>query len=79
MISLLEQKANLTTQKTVSMIYKEEREKVEDKVLINRFYKLRSKLHLHLLDQIIRPNQISILKCADTNFNFTGQASMNYL
>lgn len=59
-IDLLEQKANLTTPKAVSIIYKEEREKVEDKVLINRFYKLRSKLHLHLLDQMKEhPNSLT--------------------
>jgi hypothetical protein len=51
-LNLLENVNILSTQKAISTIYKEEIKTTEYKVLINRFYKLRSKLHLHLLDQI---------------------------
>lgn len=51
-IHLLDKQGFVSTPKAISIIYQEEQEKIQDKVLINRFYKLRSKLHLHLLDQM---------------------------
>lgn len=59
-LDLLEGSQKISTQKAVATIYKEERELVDDKVLINRFYKLRSKLHLYLLNQIKdHPNSLT--------------------
>jgi hypothetical protein len=59
-LELLENVKTVSTQKAIATIYKEEREDIEDKVLINRFYKLRSKLHLHLLGQMKdHPNSLT--------------------
>lgn len=42
----------VTTQKAVNIIYAQELASIEDTVLINRFYKLRNVLRLHLLQQL---------------------------
>lgn len=51
-IEALENANLVTTQKAVKIIYETDQELVEDNVLINRFYKLRSTLRLHLLKQL---------------------------
>ncbi|MGH1338226.1 MAG: hypothetical protein ACRBFS_19035 [Aureispira sp.] len=50
-LNVLEEYGLVRTPKAVSTIYQEEEEKgeIENNVLINRFYKLRGKLHLYLL------------------------------
>lgn len=51
-IDLLEQNEIVITNKAVNYIYQEDLEAVARNVLINRFYKLRSKLRLWLLTQM---------------------------
>jgi len=51
-IQTLEASNLVTTQKAVKTIYGVEQDLVEDTVLINRFYKLRSSLRLYLLQQL---------------------------
>lgn len=51
-IRALEEFDLVTTPKAVHLVYKEELHSVEDTVLINRFYKLRNVLRLHLLQQL---------------------------
>lgn len=51
-IQALEDSNLITTQKAIKIIYEVDQNIVEDNILINRFYKLRSTLRLHLLKQL---------------------------
>lgn len=48
-IQALEEVGYLSTQKAIQIIYNNELKTIEDTTLINRFYKLRRTLHIHLL------------------------------
>jgi len=48
-VQALEELGYISTLKAIQVIYAEEAQKIENTTLINRFYKLRRALHIHLL------------------------------
>jgi hypothetical protein len=67
-VQALEEMGYVSTQKAIQVIYADESQNIESTTLINRFYKLRRTLHLHLL-QVLK-NTLKSSTTEETELKF---------
>ena len=67
-LEALDQFGLVSTTKAIQILYEAERERTDERILINRFYKLRRVLYLHLLQNLKKYSKGLTVEEAELNF-----------